>query len=172
MDKMVSPPGKSMLVAVVGGGPAGLQAALVAAERGHQVTLYEKGDHLGGRLLAADVDPGMWPTKRFKDYLVNQVKKSGVKVVMNMAATPELIRNSGYEAVLVALGAVPDLPDIPGADGDSGRSPLSLAGMRPLRDEALRFYGSAGRFFVIGDCDSLGDVQTSIRSAFAAASQL
>ncbi|MCE5253651.1 MAG: FAD-dependent oxidoreductase [Actinomycetia bacterium] len=274
MPLMVSPPAAKLKVAVVGGGPAGMEAAIVAAERGHDVTLYEKSGSLGGQLRIADVSRAKWPVRNFKDYLVRQVYKRGVHVVLNTGATPDLIRTGGYDAVLVAVGSVPSIPDIPGADAGFVRTPISVyreheslgrrvvvvggsetgtetgmylaenghevvvltrqdrlaydatpihyvemvrhawqqletfsfvtnavttaikkgavtyrqadgvektiecddivvaGGMNPRWDEALSFHGTADRFFMIGDCREVGSVQTSIRSAFGAASQL
>lgn len=274
IKQMVSAPKGKLEVAVVGGGPAGMEAAIVAAGRGHDVTLYERTGYLGGQLMVADANPAKWPLRNFKDYLVRQLNKMGVKVLLNTPATPELIREGKYDAVLVGVGSVPDIPDIPGADAEFVRAPLSVyrdhttlgkrvvvvggaetgtetgmylvekghevvvltrqdrlahdatpihyvemvrheweklegfhyvtratttaiskgkvtyrdadgaqktietddivlsGGMKPLHDEALKFYGTAERFFLVGDCREVGNVQTSIRTGFAAASQL
>jgi 2,4-dienoyl-CoA reductase-like NADH-dependent reductase (Old Yellow Enzyme family)/thioredoxin reductase len=103
-------------VAVIGGGPAGMKAAITAAERGHKVTLYEKNAFLGGLLRHSDFSPYKWALKDFKDYLVRQVKKAGVEVVLNTSATPEMIKAKGYDAVLAATGSEPNIPKIQGAD--------------------------------------------------------
>jgi NADPH-dependent 2,4-dienoyl-CoA reductase/sulfur reductase-like enzyme len=115
--RMIDPPSVTKNVAVIGGGPAGMKAAITAAERGHKVTLYEKNGFLGGLLRHSDFSPYKWPLMDFKDYLVRQVNKSGVKVLFNAEATPEMIMAKGYDAVLVALGSDPVIPNIPGADG-------------------------------------------------------
>jgi NADPH-dependent 2,4-dienoyl-CoA reductase/sulfur reductase-like enzyme len=104
-------------VAVIGGGPAGMKAAITAAERGHKVTLYEKGDALGGLLRHTDFTPYKWTYRDFKDYLITQVKKLGVNVQLKTTATPKMIKAIGYDTVLVATGAEPVIPKIPGADG-------------------------------------------------------
>jgi NADPH-dependent 2,4-dienoyl-CoA reductase/sulfur reductase-like enzyme len=95
----------SKKVAVIGGGPAGMKAALIAAERGHKVTLYEKSDALGGQQKITDYSSCKWDFKRFKDYLAYQVQKQGVEVLMTTKATPEMIKAKGYDTVIVALGA-------------------------------------------------------------------
>jgi NADPH-dependent 2,4-dienoyl-CoA reductase/sulfur reductase-like enzyme len=92
-------------VAVIGGGPAGMKAALVAAERGHQVTLYEKDGALGGLQKYTDYTPWNWTYKVFKDYLINQVNKAGIDVKLNSAATRDKLKPIGYDTVIVATGA-------------------------------------------------------------------
>lgn len=104
-------------VAVIGGGPGGMKAALVAAERGQKVTLYEKGESLGGLLQFSDYSEWRWNHKDLKDYLIYQIKKSGIDVKLNTAATPEMIKSKGYDTVLVATGAEPIISKMPGADG-------------------------------------------------------
>jgi thioredoxin reductase len=103
-------------VAIIGGGPGGMKAALVAAERGHEVTLYEKDSKLGGLLRFSDHSRWRWNHREFKDFLVRQVNKAGIDVKLNTAATREMIRAGGFDTVLVAIGAAPVFPRMPGAD--------------------------------------------------------
>jgi 2,4-dienoyl-CoA reductase-like NADH-dependent reductase (Old Yellow Enzyme family)/thioredoxin reductase len=114
-NTMFPPPKqKKKKVAVIGGGPAGLEAALIAAQRGHSVTLYEKTGNLGGNLKLIENVSFKWPQRDFKNYLVRQVNKAGVKVRLNTEADPAMIKKDGYDAVIVAVGGVPIVPDIPG----------------------------------------------------------
>jgi NADPH-dependent 2,4-dienoyl-CoA reductase/sulfur reductase-like enzyme len=101
---------------VIGGGPAGMKAAIVAAERGHQVTLYEKDSALGGLIKFSDHSKWRWNMKVFKDYLVHQVEKNGVNVKLNTAATPGMIKAEGFDTVLVATGAEVVKSRMKGAD--------------------------------------------------------
>jgi 2,4-dienoyl-CoA reductase-like NADH-dependent reductase (Old Yellow Enzyme family)/thioredoxin reductase len=115
--KSIQAPKIKKKVAVIGGGPAGMKAALVAAERGHRVTLYEKSEFLGGLLRHSDFSPLKWSYRDFKDYLIRQIYKAGVEALLKIDATPEMIRLKGYDAVLIALGSEPVVSRIPGADG-------------------------------------------------------
>jgi len=107
-------PARKKKVIVVGGGPAGMQAALEAAERGHGVTLYEKEAKLGGQLFCADYIWFKVDMKKYRDYLIRQVEKANIKVKLNTEATPELIHQEMADAVIVAVGADALIPPIPG----------------------------------------------------------
>ena len=117
IDRMISPPTDKKKVAIIGGGPAGMEAALIAAQRGHEVTLYEKTARLGGTINTIESVPFKWPHKDFKNYLVRQIGKSGVKVHLNTTADAAMIRKEEYDAVLAAVGAESIVPDIPGVKG-------------------------------------------------------
>ncbi len=116
-DGMFKPSKGGKKVAVIGGGPAGLRAAMVCAERGHDVTVFEKNSVLGGQALHADYVYGKWGIKRFKEWEIRQCEKLGVKIQLNTEATPELIEAGNYNAVIAATGATPIPLDIPGGAG-------------------------------------------------------
>ena len=100
----------SKKTAVIGGGPIGMRAAIMAAQQGHQVTLFEQTDYLGGQLKHSDYVSFKWPLRDYKNYLVRQLRKNGVTVRMQTKATPELLEQEGFEAVIAATGAVPNIP--------------------------------------------------------------
>ena len=104
-------------VVVVGGGPAGMEAARVAALRGHDVTLCEKEKQLGGQVRLAAAGPGKEKWNWFIQYLSTQIKKSGVKIKLGEEATVDSIEKEKPEVVVVATGAVPVVPDLPGIPG-------------------------------------------------------
>jgi len=286
LHRMVLESKTAKKVAVIGGGPAGMEAAMIAAKRGHKVTLYEKDKFLGGQMIHANYASFKWPIKHFKNYLIFQLEKLGVEVCLNTFATPEMIKEKGYDTVLAALGAEPNYPEIAGinennvftwvdvygkeqnlgknvvviggseigvetgmylaenghdvtvltrqnqlahnasplhyitmaymtptkygeekvqaawekydnfnyilqakttvisdgyvsyidANGNENQieadSVVVCGGMNSRQEEALKFYGSAERFYLIGDCDTVGNIQKCTSSAFAAASQI
>ena len=274
IDKMVKAPSSPKQIAIVGGGPGGMRAALYLHDRGHHVTIFEKEDSLGGAIRHADFVDFKWPLKRYKDWLIAQVAKRDIRVELNTEATPDLVRQQGFDIVLAALGADPVRPPIPGADGSNvlfatealcdhtkaGKRVVVIgggevgtetgmhlaehghevtvlemrdtlaadttkihyrsmfqeaweslplfhfilnatctairegqvcyrdpegkehvleadtvvlsAGMKAKRDEALAYYGTCDRFYMVGDCRKPATLQQANRSAFAVASQI
>lgn len=102
--------------AVVGGGPAGMEAARRLVEKGHRATLLEASDCLGGTLQFASI--AYEPNERLLRWMRRQTEQSAVEVRLNTHATPSLLRQLGVDEVIVATGAKRDLPDIPGKDQD------------------------------------------------------
>ena len=96
--------------AVIGGGPIGMRGALIAAQRGHQVTLFEKTGCLGGQLLHSDFVSFKWPLRDYKNWLIRQLEKNNVEIRLNTPATPELIAAENFDAVIAATGAEPRIP--------------------------------------------------------------
>ncbi|MCC8356490.1 MAG: FAD-dependent oxidoreductase [Oscillospiraceae bacterium] len=112
----VQPPVKRKKVLVVGGGPAGLKAAATAAERGHDVTLCERSDKLGGFLKFTDYDDLKIDLFRLKEHLIYMCEHSGAKILLNTEVTPEYVKDGGYDALILAAGSLAAKPPIPGLD--------------------------------------------------------
>jgi thioredoxin reductase len=102
--------------AVVGGGPAGIQALLTLCERGHDVTLYEMSDRLGGNVVFGSALPFKQDVKDYLDYLICQANKARARILLNTEATKEILDAENYDAVIIAVGSKPLIPLLPGLD--------------------------------------------------------
>lgn len=267
---LVTPVESSKNIAVIGGGPGGMRMALYLSDRGHKVTIFEAEAQLGGAIKHADYVDFKWTLRDYKAYLIRQVEKRGITVVLNTRITPSMVEGR-YDAVIAAIGARPLIPDIPGVDGSNvtvatdaiihsekigsnvvvigggevgvetgmflaqqGRnvtviemrdqlaadatfmhyrsmfqaaweaipsfhsvlnatakritedcvtytdkdgvehaipadSVILSVGMRAKSEEALAFYGTAERFYMVGDCKQPGTIQTTNRNVYATA---
>ncbi|MFH0789869.1 MAG: FAD-dependent oxidoreductase, partial [Pseudomonadota bacterium] len=113
----LTPTVRKKKVLVIGGGPAGMMAALTAAQRGHEVVLYEKQPVLGGQLPLAASPPGREEMATLAIDLAHQLKIFSVEIKLGQEVTPSLVEALAPQAVVVATGAKPLIPPIPGANG-------------------------------------------------------
>lgn len=117
---------KPKRIFVIGGGPVGMEAAIVSAKRGHEVKLFERANQLGGQLNFADIPPHKERITKFKEYLINQVMKANIKVELNREFNPELMKEGKPDLVIVATGASPIIPDIPGIKANNVTTALDV----------------------------------------------
>jgi 2,4-dienoyl-CoA reductase-like NADH-dependent reductase (Old Yellow Enzyme family)/NADPH-dependent 2,4-dienoyl-CoA reductase/sulfur reductase-like enzyme len=103
-------------VAVIGGGPAGIQAMLTLCERGHEVTLYEMSDRLGGHVVPGSAPSFKQDMRDYLAYLRRQANKAPARILLNTVATKELLDAEGYDALVIAVGSKPIVPVLPGID--------------------------------------------------------
>ena len=113
----------SKRVAIIGGGPVGMRCAIMAAEQGHNVTLYEKTGYLGGQLYHAESYSFKWPLRDFKNWEKRRMEELGVTVHLNSAPDPEALKGEGYDVVIAATGAQANLPrSIQGLRDENGNA--------------------------------------------------
>ncbi|MCL5045158.1 MAG: FAD-dependent oxidoreductase [Deltaproteobacteria bacterium] len=142
LELSTGPAGPVRRVTVVGGGPAGMMAAKVAAARGHVVTLYERGSELGGVAAIGDVAPGKGEYRWLYEDLRKQVRAHpGIELRLGCEATVDLLRADRPDAVIIATGARAVMPELPGLERSSIRVYHAhdiLAGSSgPLGDEVV-----------------------------------
>ena len=109
-------PEDSRSVLVVGGGVGGMQAAITAHDRGHDVTLVEKTDKLGGLLFFTDIDNYKGDLRAFKNVLIRRIEERDIKVILNTEVTKETIAKHKADAVILAIGSSPIVPPIKGIE--------------------------------------------------------
>jgi len=107
---------KTRKIMVIGSGPGGLNAAWVAAKRGHEVHLFEKKEAIGGKLIVGSVPGFKKEISSLIKFLITQTRMSGVKFHLNCEVTPALIRAANPDVVILAAGAMPLLPPVEGID--------------------------------------------------------
>ncbi|MBZ4666329.1 FAD-dependent oxidoreductase [Mahella sp.] len=115
-ELIIEPAEQKKKVFVAGGGPAGMEAAMVAAQRGHEVHLYEKSDRVGGQYAIGAIPPNKGEIDMFIVWQYNQLKKHGVNIHFNTELTADIVEQETPDAVIVATGGEPLIPNIPGKD--------------------------------------------------------
>lgn len=131
-------------VLVIGGGPAGMMAAVTAAQRGHEVVLYEKQTTLGGQLPLAAIPPGRGEMATLAKDLAFQLEVNSVKINLNQAVTPSLVETLAPQSVIVATGAKPLIPALPGINSPQVCSAWEiLSGERDVESPVVIIGGGA-----------------------------
>ncbi|WP_131781012.1 NADPH-dependent 2,4-dienoyl-CoA reductase [Legionella gresilensis] len=136
-------------IAVVGAGPAGLAFTAVAAERGHDVTLFEKKDRLGGQFNLAKSIPGKEDFQHTINYYTHQLEKFGVDIHLNTAAQVDLLKE--YDEIVLATGIKPRTPSIPGIDHAKVMSYVDVIEERKIPGQRVAIIGAGGIGFDVAE---------------------
>ncbi len=145
----IEPADSKKKIAVVGAGPAGLSAALTAAERGHDVTLFDKADEIGGQLNMAKQVPGKEEFWGLVDYYRTMVAKLGITLQLGTTATEDMLRD--HDEIIIATGVAPRDPEIPGQDGPNVLSYIDVLRGKAEIGKKVAVIGAGGIGFDIAE---------------------
>jgi 2,4-dienoyl-CoA reductase (NADPH2) len=138
-------------IAVVGAGPAGLSAATVAAECGHDVTLFDSADRVGGQFNIAMQVPGKEEFAQTLRYFAKRLEITGVRVQLGQRVTREKLLAQGFDEVVVATGIVPRTPRIPGVERANVVTYLDVLQRRVVPGKRVAIIGAGGIGFDVGE---------------------
>jgi 2,4-dienoyl-CoA reductase (NADPH2) len=138
-------------IAVVGAGPAGLGFASTAAERGHDVDLFDASDRIGGQFNLAKTIPGKGEFEETLRYFAKKIETSGVNLKLNTRVNADQLIAGGYDEVFLATGIKPRTPDIPGVEHPSVCSYLDLLNGRVQAGERVAVIGAGGIGFDVAE---------------------
>ncbi|QXG32042.1 NADPH-dependent 2,4-dienoyl-CoA reductase [Pseudomonas viridiflava] len=154
-------------IAVVGAGPAGLAAATVAAERGHQVTLFDSASEIGGQFNIAKRIPGKEEFSETLRYFTHKVQDTGIDLRLNTRVTAQDLLGAGFDDVILATGIAPRTPAIPGIDNPMVLSYLDVILQRKPVGRSVAVIGAGGIGFDVSEYLVHQGVATSLdREAF------
>lgn len=161
------PTRQSKKIAVIGAGPAGLAASTVAAERGHQVTLFDSASEIGGQFNIAKRVPGKEEFYETLRYFARKLQTTGVDVRLNTRVAVADLLGAGYDEVILATGIAPRAPAIPGIDNPKVLSYLDVILQRKPVGRSVAVIGAGGIGFDVSEFLVHQGVSTSLdRTAF------
>lgn len=135
---LLKPVSRKKHIAIIGGGPAGLQAALTAKKRGHEPVIFEQNRQLGGLLYYVGKPDFKSDFRAFTNYLINQVKKEDIETRLGYTASVDTFQKETFDEIIYAAGSRPSLPNIPGLRGSNVQNPLEVIdGKIPEGETAL-----------------------------------
>ena len=149
-------------IAVVGAGPAGLSFAIVAAERGHKVTLYEASDKIGGQFNIAKQVPGKEEFQETINYYQAQLDKFNIDVQLNDTLTAESLIKKNYDEVILATGIVPRSPELPGIHHKKVLTYLDVIRDKSPVGKKVAIIGAGGIGFDVAEYLAHGKINTSL----------
>lgn len=140
----IVPTDKTKKIAVVGAGPAGLSAATTAASRGHEVTLFDAADEIGGQFNIAKQIPGKEEFYETLRYFNKQIALTGVDLQLNTKVTVNQLNNGGFDEIIIATGISPRIPEIEGIDHPKVLSYLDVIGGKKPVGNKVAIIGAGG----------------------------
>ncbi|MDP6198746.1 MAG: NADPH-dependent 2,4-dienoyl-CoA reductase [Porticoccaceae bacterium] len=140
----IVPTDKTKKIAVVGAGPAGLSAATTAASRGHEVTLFDAADEIGGQFNIAKQIPGKEEFYETLRYFNKQIALTGVDLQLNTKVTVDQLNNGGFDEIIIATGISPRIPEIEGIDHPKVLSYLDVIGGKKPVGNKVAIIGAGG----------------------------
>lgn len=138
-------------IAVVGAGPAGLACATEAAKRGHQVTLFEASNQIGGQFNVAKQIPGKEEFNETLRYFTRQIELTGVRLQLNTPATPQNLQQGQFDDIVIATGVIPRQPTIQGIDHPKVLSYLDVLLHKKAVGKSVALIGAGGIGFDVAE---------------------
>jgi len=150
-ELLYTPTHKAKRIAVVGAGPAGLACATVAAQRGHDVTLFEARDSIGGQFTFASKIPGKEEFLETIRYYKRMIEVHNITLNLNTWVTAQDLKDAGFDEIVISTGVAPRIPNMPGIDHEKVVSYQDLLGKELKLGKSVAIMGAGGIGFDVGE---------------------